>query len=334
MKHLILFLSILLSSSIWSQTPTANFIVSDDILCAGDCISITNNSSSNTLAYEWTFTGATPSTYLGQNPGLVCFNTSGTFSISLTVTNTFGSNTASQTITVGQIPSVVVTLSDTTSQLTIPNPAIPPIPPTIIVYDPAILDYVEIEDTLIYMYEEAYLYAEGFPAGGTLMWYESNNPADSIFGCSGCAGGDSLVVNPFYNTCYFVTYTTANGCQAYDSVCVDVRFRDYVKVVLPNTFSPNEDGENDIFRILTNVDIDNNFVDNGFTKEGGAIAEIDMRIYDRYGKMVFRTTDPHEGWDGTFKGKKVNPATYTYYVSYRRIDGRSDEMKGNVTLIR
>jgi gliding motility-associated-like protein len=50
--------------------------------------------------------------------------------------------------------------------------------------------------------------------------------------------------------------------------------------------------------------------------------------------MVFRTTDPHEGWDGTYKGKKVNPATYTYYVSYRRIDGRSDEMKGNVTLIR
>jgi gliding motility-associated-like protein len=112
-----------------------------------------------------------------------------------------------------------------------------------------------------------------------------------------------------------------------------VRFRDFVKVVLPNSFTPNEDGENDVFRILTNVDIDNEF-NNGFTKEGGAIAEIDMRIYDRYGKMVFRTTDPHEGWDGTFKGKKVNPATYTYYVSYRRIDGRSDEMKGNVTLIR
>jgi gliding motility-associated-like protein len=333
MKHYILFLSILLTSGIWSQTPTANFIVSDDLLCAGDCISIENNSSSNTLAYEWTFTGATPSTYSGQNPGLICFNTAGTFTVSLTVTNTFGSNTATQTITVGQIPSVIVTLSDTTSQITIPNPANPPTPPTIIVYDPTTYGYYEINDTTISMYEEAYLYAEGFPAGGTLMWYESCVEADSISGCYGCAGGDSLTVTPFAPTCYCVTYTTANGCAVTDSICVNVRFRDFVKVVLPNSFSPNEDGENDVFRILTNVDIDNNFV-NGFTKEGGAIAEIDMRIYDRYGKMVFRTTDPHEGWDGTFKGKKVNPATYTYYVSYRRIDGRSDEMKGNVTLIR
>jgi gliding motility-associated-like protein len=333
MKLFILFLSIFLTSSIWSQTPIANFIVSDDLLCSGDCISITNNSSSNTLAYEWTFTGALPSTYEGQNPGLICFNTAGTFTITLTVTNTFGSNTATQTITVGQIPSVVVTLSDTTSQLTIPNPANPPVPPTIIVYDPSIFGYVEIEDTTIFMYEEAYLYAEGFPTGGTLMWYPSGVVADSILGCSPCGGGDSLTVNPFYDTYYYVTYTTANGCKSTDSVLVEVFFRDYVKIVLPNSFSPNEDGENDVFRILTNVDIDNNF-DNGFTKEGGAIAEIDMRIYDRYGKMVFRTTDPHEGWDGTYKGKKLNPATYTYYVSYRRIDGRSDEMKGNVTLIR
>ncbi len=333
MKNCVMFFSVLISSFTWSQTPTANFLVSDDILCAGECISITNNSSSNTLAYEWTLTGSIPSSYLGQDPGLICFNTPGTFTISLTVTNTFGSNTASQTITVGQIPSVNATLSDTTSQSVIPNPANPPIPPTLIVYNPSDYGYVEIDDTLINMYEEAYLYAEGFPAGGSLMWYPSGVIEDSIFGCSPCAGGDSLTVNPFYNTCYFVSYTTANGCTAYDSICVDVRFRDFVKVVLPNSFSPNEDGENDIFRILTNIDVDQNF-DNGFNKEGGAIAEIDMRIYDRYGKMVFRTTNPHEGWDGTYKGKNVNPATYTYYVSYRRIDGRSDEIKGNVTLIR
>jgi len=333
MKHTLLFLSLLLNTAIWSQAPTANFTVSDDLLCAGDCISITNNSSSNTLAYQWTFTGATPSTYAGQNPGLICFNNSGTFTVSLTVTNTFGSNTATQTITVGQIPSVIVTLSDTTSQFIVPNPANPPIPPTIIVYDPNNFGYVEIEDTTIDMYQEAYLYAEGFPVGGTLMWYPSCVVADSIFGCSPCTAGDSLTVNPFYTTCYCVEYTTANGCKATDSVCINVRFRDFVKVVLPNTFSPNGDNENDVFRILTNVDIDNNF-QNGFTKEGGAIAEIDMRIYDRYGKMVFRTTDPHEGWDGNYKGKPLNPATYTYYVSYRRIDGRSDELKGNVTLIR
>lgn len=333
MRHFILFLSLLFSLSIWSQAPTANFTVSDDVLCSGDCIEITNNSSSNTLAYQWTFAGGVPSTYSGQNPGSVCFNTPGTYTVSLTVTNTFGSNTATQTITVGQIPSVFITLSDTTSQITIPNPANPPTPPTIIAYDPAIYGHVEIDDTTVYMYGEVYLYAEGFPTGGTLMWYPSGVISDSIFGCSSCTGGDSLTATPFVSTCYHVVYTTANGCTATDTLCVNVRFRDSVKVVLPNTFSPNGDGENDYFRILTNVDVDQTFI-NGFQKEGGAIAEIDMRIFDRYGKQVYRTTDPHEGWDGTFKGKTLNPATYTYYVTYRRIDGRSGQLKGNVTLIR
>ena len=115
-------------------------------------------------------------------------------------------------------------------------------------------------------------------------------------------------------------------------VFVSVVFQDSVMVVLPNSFSPNEDGENDVFRVLTNVDADQNF-NNGF-KEGGAIVEVDFRIYNRYGEMVFRTTDPHEGWDGNFKGKPVNPATYSYLLEYRLINGVSKLLKGNVTLFR
>lgn len=315
MRHYLLFLTVFINISLWSQAPTANFTVSDDILCAGECVLITNNSSSNALAYSWTFTGATPTVYNGQNPGPVCFNTAGTFTVSLTVSNTFGSNTATHTITVGEIPTVDVTLSDTLNGLT----------------------YHEIEDTVIDMYQEAYLHAEGFPVGGTLMWYPSGVIADSIFGCAPCTGtGDSLTVTPFYDTYYVVTYTTANGCSSSDSILVNVRFANEVNIGIPNVFSPNGDGENDYFRILTNVDADQNFnnnKNNGFY-EGGAIAEIDVRIYDRYGKMVFRTTDPHEGWDGTYKGKTLNPASYTYYISYRRIDGKSSTLKGNVTLLR
>ena len=103
-------------------------------------------------------------------------------------------------------------------------------------------------------------------------------------------------------------------------------------VSLPNSFSPNGDGQNDYFRVLTNVDSDQNF-SNGFY-EGGAIVEVDFRIYDRYGQMIFRTTDPHEGWDGNYRGKPVNPATYSYLLEYRLIDGVSKLLKGNVTLFR
>jgi len=312
MRHTLLFLSFI---AIWSfgllgQAPTANFTISDNVLCSGECIIIINNSSANSLSFTWSFPGGTPSVFNGQNPGSVCFNTPGTYTVSLTVSNTFGSNTATQTVEVGAIPTLTTTITDTLNGIQVP-----------------------IQDTTIFMFEEAYMRAVGSPSGGTLMWYASGNLADSIFGCSPCtAEGSSLTVTPFYNTCYTAVYTTGNGCAAADTICVEVRFSDYFRITLPNSFTPNEDGENDVFRILTNVDANNNFND-GFT-EGGSIAEIDFRIYDRYGKMVFRTINPLEGWDGTYKGKPLNPATYTYYVSYRRIDGRSGELKGNVTLIR
>jgi gliding motility-associated-like protein len=195
--------------------------------------------------------------------------------------------------------------------------------------------YVVINDTTINMYQNAYLFAEGTPAGGNLYWYPSGVVSDSLLGCAPCIAGDSLTVNPFFTTNYVATYTL-NGCSVSDTVLVTVNFATQVLVELPNSFSPNGDGENDFFRVLTNVDKDQNFTNNtnnGF-EEGGAIAEIDLRVYNRYGQMVFRTTNPHEGWDGTFKGKPLNPATYTYILNFRTIDGRSDDRSGNVTLFR
>lgn len=315
MKHLLLLITLVFTgfSTLFSQPPTSNFTVSDDVICAGECITVTNNSSSNSLTYAWTFPGGTPAVYNGQNPGPICFNTEGTYTVSLTVTNASGSNTSTSTITVGEIPTISVNLQDT---ITVGGTQI----------------WQNISDTTIYMFEEAYLTATGTPNGGTLTWFPSGVIADSIIGCYACTGASSLTVTPFYTTNYLVTYTTANGCTASSNALVTVLFSNYFKIALPNSFSPNEDGENDRFRILTNVDKDNDF-ENGF-EEGGSIVDVDFRIYDKYGKMVFRTIDPTEGWDGTYKGKPLNPSTYTYYVSYRRIDGRSGELKGNVTLFR
>jgi len=253
---------------------------------------------------------------VGQNPGPICFPVSSgstPFSITLVATNLSGvTSTLTQFVTVNTTPTINLTLSDTTAGA-----------------------YVEINDTTINMYQNAYLYAEGTPAGGNLYWYPSGVVSDSILGCAPCVAGDSLTVNPFYTTNYVATYSI-NGCSVSDTVLVTVNFATQVKVILPNSFSPNGDGENDFFRVLTNVDADQNFTNNsnnGF-QEGGAIAEMDLRVYNRYGQMVFRTTNPHEGWDGTFKGKPLNPATYTYILNFRTIDGRSDDRSGNVTLFR
>lgn len=298
----LLALSLITSKSI-AQAPTATFEVSENSICAGECITIENTTQNTATSWVWSFgAGATPSSYSGPEPGPVCFPVAGSYTITLTASNTFGSVTTSQTITVTGLPSVAATLSDTTNG-----------------------NYVEIPDTLINMYEEAYLWAEGLPTGGELMWYPSGVVSDGF----SVNNGDSVVVNPFFDTYYVVSYTI-NGCAAYDTVLVNVNYQEVVQV--PNSFSPNGDGVNDFLKVLTNVDTDNNYT-NGFT-EGGAIAEIDFRVYNRYGLLVFRTSDPHEGWDGTFNGKPENPATFVYTVDYRLINGRSSNLKGNVTLFR
>ena len=318
MKSIFLFAALCFTQLVFAQAPSANFTISDEdlILCEGDCIYVTNNSTGGDLTYGWSFQGATPSTYIGQNPGPICFPVSSgstPFAITLVATNASGvTSTLTQFVIVNTTPTMNLTLSDTTAGA-----------------------YVEINDTTINMYQNAYLFAEGTPAGGNLYWYPSGVVSDSLLGCASCVAGDSLTVNPFFTTNYVATYTL-NGCSVSDTVLVTVNFASQVLVELPNSFSPNGDGENDFFRVLTNVDKDQNFTNNsnnGF-QEGSAIAEIDLRVFNRYGQMVFRTTNPHEGWDGTFKGKPLNPATYTYILNFRTIDGRSDDRSGNVTLFR
>jgi len=340
-----LFTSIILffvTGIAFSQTPTANFTLSDNALCEGECITIINASSSNSQSWTWTFSGGTPSSFSGPNPGPVCFNIPGSHTITLTASNTLGSNSTTQTVIVTATPSIVVTLADTLRDTLLLGAA-----------DDKIY-WKPIGDTAICMFDQAYLWAQGFPINGTLQVYESGVTEDSLnytdfissaigtLNDPNATPNDSLnnnilTVSPFYSTWYVFEYTV-NGCKTRDSLYVDVPcFNDSVIVTLPNSFSPNGDGENDYFKILTNVDVDNDFTNNnlgGAFKEGGAIVEVDFRIFDRYGHLVFRTTNPHEGWDGTCKGKLVNPATYTYILSYRRIDGRSDELKGNVTLFR
>jgi gliding motility-associated-like protein len=142
---------------------------------------------------------------------------------------------------------------------------------------------------------------------------------------------DTVIVAPFYSTYYILNNISPEGCIASDTVFVSVLFRDSVKITVPDAFSPNADGFNDVLRVVTNVDKDMNY-SNGFNGDGGAIVSMNFEIYNRYGQMVFRTTNPQEGWDGTFKGKALNVGTFVYKLEYRLINGLSGSLNGNVTL--
>lgn len=88
-------------------------------------------------------------------------------------------------------------------------------------------------------------------------------------------------------------------------------------VYVPNAFTPNGDGENDILFVRSSV-----------------VEELVFRIYNRWGELVFETTDINRGWDGEFKGKPSDPDVYDYYLEGFCIDGQEMLIQGNITLIR
>jgi gliding motility-associated-like protein len=88
-------------------------------------------------------------------------------------------------------------------------------------------------------------------------------------------------------------------------------------VYIPNVFSPNRDGKNDKFYI-----------------RGVNIKEIDMKVYNRWGNLVYVSKDVHEGWDGRYKSNDCAEGVYFYIAEVTFADGTISVKKGNVTLIR
>lgn len=90
------------------------------------------------------------------------------------------------------------------------------------------------------------------------------------------------------------------------------------ELLIPNAFTPNGDGQNDIFRITN------------FTNE----KLIDFKVFNRWGTILFRSTDIREGWDGTNKGQQQPMGVYGYVIRIGYPDGNVDTYKGTVTLLR
>ncbi|HRO76383.1 MAG TPA: gliding motility-associated C-terminal domain-containing protein, partial [Crocinitomicaceae bacterium] len=148
------------------------------------------------------------------------------------------------------------------------------------------------------------------PSGYTYSWTPT----------TGLTAPNSQTTDAVVNGTTIYKVTASNGiCAKSDTVIIFGE--DYVCdnpfVYLPNAFTPNGDGDNDVLYVRS------------------AIAhKVLLRIFNRWGQMVFETESQHVGWDGTFKGRPCDPDVYDYYLKVICVDEQENIMKGNVTLIR
>ncbi|MBL7794568.1 MAG: gliding motility-associated C-terminal domain-containing protein, partial [Saprospiraceae bacterium] len=92
---------------------------------------------------------------------------------------------------------------------------------------------------------------------------------------------------------------------------------------IPNVFSPNSDGINDLFQV--------------FTGEGVQVEQFQLSVFDRWGNMLYKSEDYTAGWDGDYRSKAMNPGVYVWHlkaVVFRCGQLVSFEDKGDVTIVR
>lgn len=121
---------------------------------------------------------------------------------------------------------------------------------------------------------------------------------------------------------YEVKITTAYGCTATDSIRIKT-FCEKAQVFVPNAFTPNADGVNDVLMV----------------RASGIAMVKTFRIFNRWGEVVFERSgfqpnDPQYGWDGRVKGVKGGPDVYVYTAEVVCENGSTYTYKGNVTLLK
>jgi gliding motility-associated-like protein len=153
--------------------------------------------------------------------------------------------------------------------------------------------------------DKIYLKAEG---GVKYTWL----PADVTRADSG-----GIFVNIMGAQTMYVIVADTFGCTDTGSVTyADIQM--CCNFSYPNAFTPNDDGYNDRFRIVT----------------WGNMRSYSLSIFNRWGQKVFWTSDPHRGWDGTFEGQPCEMGTYFYLLNAECLTGPREMKRGDVTLIR
>ena len=167
-------------------------------------------------------------------------------------------------------------------------------------------------DTTIFINETIVLTAGNDNPGWTYLW--SN---DTYM--------PTLTINNLARDTLISLLVTSSFCQAYDEILI--RVIPYPvsnhKIWVPNVFSPDGDGYNDIFKPVIYDEIPKDY---------------SLLVYDKWGTEIFQTSSTDKGWDGTYKGNQCHGDVYVYLIRYKLNENNADETlrieKGNVLLLK
>lgn len=138
-------------------------------------------------------------------------------------------------------------------------------------------------------------------------------PSSGATGLSHTVGG----LNPDQTVEILVKAKALGACESLSLPHSNKTLLPDLEVFIPNTFTPNSDGKNDVF-----------------LPYGNYMQSVSLRVFNQWGQQVFNTTELNKGWDGTFKGTEQPVGVYIYVVSVVMQDGKKVNKKGSVNLIR
>lgn len=180
------------------------------------------------------------------------------------------------------------------------------------------------KDTTIFMDEPLPLRVEASATPNDCVGADDNGTVDAIvtggtepYAYAWSNGQNTPLVTGVGNGAYWVVVTDANLCA--DSALAVVGYDNCCRPFLPDAFTPNGDGKNDVYRLRWKGDVYN----------------LVFSIFNRYGQRVFVSYQPDVGWDGTYGGKPCDMDVYFYDVKFDcGQEGNTVEYKGDVTLLR
>lgn len=317
------------------KTITVNSVptltVTNAIICSGETASLSASPSISGGTYTWS-----PGNQSSSN---VSVTPSSTSSYSVTYSVNGCSTTATSTVNVNATPTVSVSSVSICEGQTATLTATPSITGGTYLWPQTMQTNQSIADSplintvygVLYSVNGCTAIASGsitVNANPTLTLSSSAstiNPLDNaIITATGSVGtyiwttGEanmSIMVNPQNTTTYCATVTTTAGCK--NSACVDVIVIDESTLYIPNVFTPNGDGVNDIY----------------YTPNRN-IVKYNMDIFNRWGQLLFSSEDPLKGWDGTFNGQMVPDGVYVFILKATGADKAVYNKTGHITILK